>query len=200
MPMRDKSPATMISPDGRFEVIIEDTYDRGIHVPYTALVERATGERIFYCEGSHRAEFSSDGMLSVHYPGYEPLGVQIDPVKRVFRTHPSDPLVPAAAWRIVESAYKRGWEQGITYQQENRMPPAPFPWVAIMLLLGSIVALTALGAQTFLSNAKSAVILVVAAIGVLFFGWLTAYSVRIWMQERKRARSQGGVSQSSRPG
>lgn len=43
--MRDKSPAPIISPDGRFEIIIEDTYDRGVHDPYTVLVERATGER-----------------------------------------------------------------------------------------------------------------------------------------------------------
>jgi hypothetical protein len=119
--MRDKSAAPVISPDGRFEVTIEDTYDRGIHDPYMVLVERAAGERIFDCEGSHRVGFAGDGMLTVHYPDYEPLGVRIDPVKRAFRTHPSEPWVPAAAWRIVESAFNRGWAQGITYQQENRL-------------------------------------------------------------------------------
>jgi hypothetical protein len=35
MPMSDRSTVPVISPDGRFEVIIEDTYDRGIHDPYT---------------------------------------------------------------------------------------------------------------------------------------------------------------------
>ena len=148
--MRDKSPAPIISPDGRFEAIIEDLYDRGIHDPYTVLVERSTGKQLFTCKGEPRAEFASDGMLTIHYPGYEPGGVQIDPARCAFRTHPSEPWVPAAAWGIVESAYRRGWAQGIKFQQENRMSPTPtpFPWVAIILLLGSVVALPALGAQT----------------------------------------------------
>src|SRR5262245_65145586 len=107
--MSDKSAAPIISPDGRFEVVIEDTYDHSISDPYTILVERATGERIFDCKDSHRAEFAGDGVLTVHYLGCEPYGVQIDPMRRAFRTHPSDPWVPAAAWGTVESAYKRGW-------------------------------------------------------------------------------------------
>jgi hypothetical protein len=201
MSMGDKYNAPVISPDGRFEIIIEDSYDRGIHDPYTVLVERATGERIFSCEGSPRAEFVGDSLLTIHYPGYAPLGVQIDPVNRVFRTHPSDPWVPIAAWGLVESAYKRGWAECFSYKQQSQ--PAPFPWVAIILLLGSIVALIALGSQTFLSNARSAALMVVASIGVLFFGWLTADSVRIWMQEkireRTQARSEGDMSQSPRP-
>jgi hypothetical protein len=182
--MRDKSPAPVISPDGRFEVIIEDLYDRGIHDPYTVLVERSTSKQLFTCQGEPRAEFASDGMLTLHYPGYEPGGVQIDPARCAFRTHPSEPWVPAAAWEIVESAYKRGWAQGITYQRENyRMSPTPFPWVAIILLLGSVVAVPALGAQTFLSDNMRVMLVVVAAVGVLFFGWLTASDVRSWMQE-----------------
>jgi len=189
MPMRDKSPPPVISPDGRFEVIIEDLYDRGIHDPYTVLVERATGKQLFTCKGEPRAEFASDGMLTIHYPGYEPGGVQIDPARCAFRTYPSDPWVPAAAWGFVESAYQRGWAQGITYQQENRRSPTPtpFPWVAIILLLGSVVALPALGAQTFLSDNMRVMLVVVAAVGVLFFGWLTASDVRAWMREGSTA-------------
>jgi hypothetical protein len=180
--MSDKFAASIVSPDGRFEVIIEDTYDRGIHDPYTVLVERATGKQLFTCQGEPRAEFASDGLLTIHYPGYEPGGVQIDPERCAFRTHQSEPWVPAAAWGIVESAYRRGWEQGIKYREPSR--PTPFPWVAIILLLGSLAALPALGVQTFLSNNMSAALLVVAAIGVLFFGWLTASDVRAWMQKR----------------
>jgi hypothetical protein len=183
--MRDQSPAAVVSPDGRFEIIIEDLYDRGIHDPYTVLVERATGKQLFTCQGEPRAEFASDGMLTIHYPGYEPGGVQIDPARCAFRTHPSEPWVPAAAWGIVESAYKRGWAQGITYKQENHwMSPTPFPWVAIILLLGSVVALPALGAQTFLSDNMRLMLVVVAAISFLFFGWLTASDVRAWIRER----------------
>lgn len=189
--MPDKSASSVISPDGRFEVIIEDAYDRGIHDPYTVLVERGAGERVFECEGSPRAEFAEDGLLTIHYPGYEPLGLQIDPVKRAFRTHPSDPWVPAAAWKIVESAYKRGWAQGISYKPESQ--PTPFPWASIILLLGSVVAIPALGVQTFLSDHMRVALVVIAAIGVLFFGWLTASDIRAWtqerMKERKRARS-----------
>lgn len=185
--MSDKSPTSVVSPDGRFEIIIEDDYDRGIHDPYTVLVERFTGKRLFTCQGAPRAEFASDGMLTIHYPGYEPGGVQIDPVGCVFRTHPTDPWVPAAAWKIVESAYGRGWAQGITYRQENRTSPTPFPWVTVMLMLGSVVALAALGAQTFLPDAKSAALVVVAAIGFLFFGWLAATDVRAWVREGSTA-------------
>jgi len=184
--MRDKSAAPVVSPDGRFEVIIEDTYDRGIHDPYTVLVDRATGKRLFTCQGAPRAEFAGDGMLTIHYPGYEPLGVQIDPVNCAFRTHPSDPWVPAAAWGVVESAYQRGWAQGIAYKPQSQ--PTPFPWAPITLLLGSVVALPALGAQTFLSDNMSAALVVVAAAGVLFFGWLTASDVRAWTRERMRKR------------
>lgn len=184
--MRDQSPAAVVSPDGCFEVIIEDLYDRGIHDPYTVLVERATGKQLFTCQGEPHAEFGSDGMLTIHYPGYEPRGVQIDPVLCAFRTHPSDPWIPAVAWGFVESAYQRGWAQGIKFQQENRMSPTPtpFPWVAIILLLGSVVALPALGAQTFLSGDMQAALVVVAAVGFLFFGWLTASDVRAWIRER----------------
>lgn len=187
--MRDKSPAPVVSPDDRFEVIIEDLYDRGIHDPYTVLVERATGKQLFTCKGEPRAEFASDGMLTIHYPGYEPGGVQIDPVHCAFRTHPSEPWIPAAAWSEVESAYQRGWAQGIKYQQENRMSPTPtpFPWVAIILLLGSVVALPALGTQTFLSGAMRAALVIVAAVGFLFFGWLAATDVRAWVREGSTA-------------
>jgi hypothetical protein len=185
--MRDQSLAPVVSPDGRFEVIIEDLYDRGIHDPYTVLVERATSKQLFTCQGAPRAEFASDGMLTIHYPGYEPRGVQIDPVRCAFRTYPSDPWLPAVAWGYMESAYQRGWAQGIKFQQEqqkNRMSPTPFPWVTIILLLGSIVALPVLGAQTFLSGSMRAVLVMVAAVGFLFFGWLTASDVRAWMRER----------------
>jgi hypothetical protein len=182
--MRATPTTPVVSPDGRLEVIIEDAYDRGIHDPYTILVERATGKRLFTCQGEPRAEFAKDGMLTIHYPGYEPFGVQIDPVGGVFRTRPSDPWIPAVAWEIVESAYGRGWAQGIKYGPQSQ--PTPFPWVSIILLFGSVVALPALGAQTFLSEAKGAFLLVVAAIGFLFFGWLTVSDVRAWMQERSR--------------
>ena len=185
--MNDKSPAPVISPDGRFEVIIEDLYDRGVHDPYTVLVERATGKQLFTCQGEPRSEFASDGLLTIHYPGYEPGGVQINPVRCAFRTHPSDPWIPAVAWGFIESAYQRGWAQGIKFQQENRMSPTPFPWVAIILLLGSIVALPALGAQTSLSGAMRAALVVVAAVGFLFFGWLAASDVRTWMREGSAA-------------
>jgi hypothetical protein len=180
--MRDKSPAPIISPDGRFEVIIEDIYDRGIHDPYTVLVERATDKRLFTCQGAPRAEFASDGMLTIHYPGYEPGGVQIDPARCAFRTHPSDPWIPAAAWGVVECAYGRGWEQGLKHRQPSQ--PTPFPWAPIILLLGSIVALPALGAQTFLSGAMRAALMIVAAVSFLFFGWLTASDVRARARER----------------
>jgi hypothetical protein len=179
--MRDKSTSPVISPDGRFEVIIEEDYDRGIFSCSTRLVERATGKQLFTCQDAPSAEFASDGMLTIHYPGYEPGGVQIDPARRVFRTHPSEPWVPAAAWGIVESAYLRGWEQGLKRREPSQ--PTPFPWVAIILLLGSVVALPALAVQTVLSDTMSAALVVVAAIGVLFFGWLTASDVRTWMRE-----------------
>lgn len=206
--MRDKTAARVISPDGRFEVITEEKEDddgRGHIYNYyeTCLVERATGERIFDCGGEPRAEFALDGILTLHYPDYRPFKtLQINPASRVFRADPSDPWIPVAAWRIVTFAYWRGSEQGkkdIAMSQE----PTPFPWVAITLLLGSIAAVAALSAQTFLSIAKTDTLMVIAAIGVLFFGWLTASDVsaraRERMREREHARSPGAVGGSSRP-
>lgn len=43
--MRDKSTAPVVSPDGRFEIIIEETADRFDILYDTVLVERATGRR-----------------------------------------------------------------------------------------------------------------------------------------------------------
>jgi len=84
---------------------------------------------------------------------------------------------------MVESAYRRGWSDGRKYQQPSK--PTPFPWVATILLLCSVMALPALGVQTFLSDIMRGALVVVAAAGVFFFGWLTASDVRVWMQERK---------------
>ena len=56
--MRHKSPAPIISPDGRFEVIIEEDYDRGIYSCNTRLVERATGKTEEIPLGEVAAELS----------------------------------------------------------------------------------------------------------------------------------------------
>jgi hypothetical protein len=182
--MRSTPNTPVISPDGRFEVVVNETLERFGEILYdTILVERATGERIFNCEGTPRAEFSRDGILTIGYPGYEANGVQVDPARRVFRTHPSGPWVPAEAWGIVESAYKRGWSQGRTYRQPSQ--PTPFPWVAILLLLGSLVALVLLAAQSIFPGAMSAALMGIAAVGFFFFGWLAAHDVRAWIQDKR---------------
>jgi len=56
----------VVSPDGRFEVIVEETIDRFDRYYDTNLIERTTGKRLFTCEGAMRAEFAEDGMLTIY--------------------------------------------------------------------------------------------------------------------------------------
>jgi hypothetical protein len=195
--MRDARNTPLVSPDGRFEVIVDETPDRFETLYDTVLVERATGKRLFQCEGAPPAEFSPDGVLTVDIPGYRPNGVQVDPTRRLFRTYPSGPWVPAEAWGIVEAAFKRGWSHGVTYKQESQ--PTPFPWVSLLLLLGSILALPVLAAQSIFPVVMLATLMGVAALGFFFFGWLAAHDVRVWIQERRWARAPEHVRRPTRP-
>jgi len=182
--MHDKYKPSVVSPDGRFEVIIEEDYDRGIYSCNTVLVDRATGKQLFTCQDAPRAVFAEDGILTIHYPGYEPYGVMIDPAHSVLRTHPSEPWVSTFAWRLVEFAYQRGWSDGRSSREPSQ--PTQFPWVAICLMLGSIVALPVLGAQSLITGLMRVALLAIATIGFLFFGWLVVSDVRSWAQERSR--------------
>ncbi len=181
--------STLVSPDGRYEVVVEETADRFEMLYDTVLVERITGKRLFTCQGTPRTEFAEDGMLNVLYPGYEANGIRIDPARAVFRTHPSEPWVPLAAWPLVEAAYRLGWAQVFDYR--TRSQQATFPWIEIMLLLCSAASLLVLSVQTFRSPATQKVLLLIAGAGVLFFGWLAGGAFRWWMQARKPARGLG---------
>ena len=186
--MRDTSNTPAISPDGRFEVVIEEIPDRFEMLYDTSLIERATGARLFTCRGVPRVEFLEDGTLTVNYPGYEPGGIQIDPPRAVFRTHPSEPWVALAAWPMVEAAFGRGWAHAMDYRSQSRQ--AVFPWVTVALLLCSVaVLLFALSVETLLPCDTQKVLLPVAGAGVLFFGWLVAGALRRWAQVRKLARA-----------
>jgi hypothetical protein len=185
--MHGTSTTPAISPDGRFEVIVEETPDRFEMLYDTILIERSTGERLFTCRGVPRVEFIEDGTLNVNYPGYEPGEIQIDPTRAVFRTRSSEPWVPLAAWPMVEAAFGRGWAHAMDYRVQNRQ--AVFPWVTVTLLLCSVAALFVLGVETRLPCDTQKVLLMVAGAAVLFFGWLAAGALRWWGQARKLARA-----------
>jgi hypothetical protein len=196
--MSDPSTDPLVSPDGRFEVTVEETQDRASITYDTMLTERLTNRRLFTCQGAPRAEFAADGTLTVHYAGYEPDGVQIDPARGVFRTYSSEPWVPLAAWPMVEAAYGRGWREGLDYRQKSL--PILFPWLAIVLCVGSVAALLALGMQTFIRGRERTVIQLVAGAGALLFGWWTVFDINSWIQERRWAGGRGGVRRSSHHG
>lgn len=185
--MSDTYASAVISPDGRFEVTVEETPDRFEMICKTVLLERATGQRLFACDGAWRAEFAANGMLTIHYPGYEPGGVQIDPARAVFRMHPSGPWVPLAAWQLVEDAYRRGWARAMDYRTQSRQ--TVFPWGTLLLLLASVAALLVLSAQTLFAGEVRIALIIVAGVGVLFFGWLAAGDLRAWAQIRKLLRA-----------
>ena len=181
--MRDDSYNPVISPDGRFEVFGEKDYDRGDYNYFTVLIERATGERLFAWPGDYCAEFAEDGLLTIHFPSFK-YGAQIDPVKLVFRARSSDPWVPLVSIWMVDSAYRMGYEEG--RKNKDRIS---FPWEMSMWLLGSIVALPALGWE-ILSSSES----VASAVTILFglalmigaLAYITIHYLRDWMKERNR--------------
>lgn len=195
--MVDTLTPSVVSPDGRFEAAVEKTVDF-LELYYDlVLTERATGKRLLTCHGTLRAEFAEDGTLIIHHPGYEPRGVQVDPVRRVFRTRPSEPWAPLDAWQMVEAAFERGWAEGVNNFNHGRKPL--FPWVSVLLLLSSAVTLLALEVWPPTSKAAQTALLLVAGSGGLLFGWLTARDFNFWMQARKLSRSQSAIGRSPRP-
>jgi hypothetical protein len=186
----------IVSPDGRFEVSLVDTTDRYTFTCDTVLTERATGNRLFSCQGAPQAEFAADGLLAIHYPGYEPGGVRIDPARGVFRTHESQPWVPLTAWPLVESAYGRGWAQAMDYRNEDKL--AIFPWSDIAMMLASFAALPILVALPFRMGIARWVLLFLAGLGVLFFGYLITEGVKAWTkgkQWERRLNAEGRFRQ-----
>ena len=186
--MHDKYKRSVVSPDGRFEIVIEEENDRGFYLYETVLIERATGKRLFTWDGLFRAEFDGDGILAFYSPIFESGRVQIYPEKLAFRTDPSGPWVPLAAWKIMESAYIRGYDSG-----SNKKRPTPFPWVEIIGLLisvGALPALVALDGQPLHPNPWIAAHMILAAIGVVVFSWLTARDLLAWTRERIEERKE----------
>ncbi len=194
--MSNPSAYPLVSPDGRFEINVEETVDRFERYYDTSLIERATGRRLFSCRGTPRAEFAADGTLTVHYPGYEPGGLRIDPVGGVFRTRTDEPWMPLSAWPHIESAFGRGWAQAIAYRNQDWQEQ--FPWVAMLLLLGSVMALPVLCVLPLPSGNTRLILLGVAGAGVLLFGWLTAFSFRSWRQAKRWARTLDAARRSSK--
>ena len=178
---------TSISPDGRFEVSIDETIDRFDRLYDTVLIERATGRRLFQCQGEQQSEFAADGTLTIRYSGYEPDGLQIDPARGVFRLRRSEVWLPLAAWPFIEAAFGRGWAKAMEYRSEEKQ--AQIPWVEILLLLGSLAALPILAILPLRMGNARIIFLCVAGAGVLLFGWLSAVGFRAWTHAKKQARA-----------
>ncbi|HLL74029.1 MAG TPA: hypothetical protein VK421_01935 [Pyrinomonadaceae bacterium] len=185
--MNDSHSPPIISPDGRFEVVVETTTDRFEVLYDTVLRDRVSGERLFECPGTPRAEFSADGTLTIDTSGSDQRVIQIDLAGRAFRTSGNEPWLPLAAWRGLEAAYRRGWADGLNFRTVGK--GAVFPWVTTALLAGSILLLLVLSVQPLLDGAARAVLLALGGVGVLFFGWLAAGDISAWALLRKLRRT-----------
>jgi hypothetical protein len=181
--VNEKKTGPAISPDGRYELVIEETIDRFDRFYDYILTERATKKALFRCQGTPEAAFAANGILCIHYPGYEPTGIQIDPSGLAFRVRPDDPWVPLTAWPYVESAFNRGWAQA--YEFRGQAPELQFPVVESLLLLASLLALPLLCRLPFSSTNLQVALLFLSGSGVLLFGWLTGHGIRGWSSRQK---------------
>jgi hypothetical protein len=188
------TPNPLISPDGQFEVTVEETIDRFDRLYDTILLERATGERPFACQGSPPATFSADGTLTILYPGYEPGGVQIDPIRRTFRLRSDYAWLPLAAWPHLQSAFGRGWSQAMEYKSKESQ--LVFPWTEILLLIACFVALPVITVLPIPSENVRIVLLLVAGLGICFFGWLLSIGLRSQAWAKKQARTVDAARRS----
>jgi hypothetical protein len=179
----EKKTGPVISPDGRYELIIEETIDRFDRFYDYILKERATKTVIFRCQGKPEAAFAANGILCIHYPGYEPTGIQIDPSSLAFRVRHDDPWVPLTAWPYVETAFNRGWAQAFDFRRQD--PEMQFPLVESLLLFASVISLPALCWLPLPSIPVQLTLLLLGGAGVLFFGWLSGAGVRSWASRHK---------------
>lgn len=171
------SPLPIQSPDGCFEVFVDEFWDRGSPEYTTRVKVRETGEVIFSCQGTPPTAFDSAGLLIVQYPGYQPDGIELDPVRRVMRTGKSDEWLPLSAWPPIERAFGRGWAASWDYRQEQVETGSN--WVEAALFGGSLAVVLLLAKFAGLMEWKMRmVLLAVASLGVLFFGWLWLNSIR----------------------
>lgn len=184
----------LISPDGRFEVIVEETVDRFDRLFDTILLERETGHRLFACQGSPPATFSADGTLTVFYPGYDPGGVQIDPMRRTFRLRADYDWLPLAAWPHLQSAFGRGWSQAMEYKSKESH--LAFPWTEVLLLIACFLALPIISFLPIPSENVRIVLLLIAGLGICFFGWLLSIGLRSLAWAKKRARTVDAARRS----
>lgn len=179
----DSNTGSIISPDGRFELRTEEFVDRFDRLYYSRLIDRADGELLFECQGTPTASFSSSGILCVQYPGYEPGGIQINPVQAAFRIQENEPWIPLTAWHHIEFAYNRGWGQALDFRRTD--PELQFPWVEILLLCACLIAFPIFCIIPFRAILMQVSLLSLSGLGVLFFGWLTGVSFRAWASRQK---------------
>lgn len=172
------------SQDGRFELRVEEFWERASPTYTTRLFDLSAGAEIFSCEGSVGGEFNPEGKLILRHPGYEHGGgIVIDPAQRQFRSHLSEPWVPLAAWPLVESAFHRGW--AAAWKHGQQATEASHPWVEGILAAVSLIGLLLLLVFGSALRAEQRIVLtIVAAIATVFFTWLWLNAVRHWRQFR----------------
>lgn len=185
-----KDPSVAIaSADGRFELRVEEFWERSSPTYTSRVTDRISGTVIFTCECSPKVEFRSDGLLQVHYPGYEPTGIVIDLAIRQFRTHESEPWVPLSAWPLVEGAYLRGWSAA--YEQRQKEVATGGVWVEASLAIGSLVALLlVLCFGALLPKETRTVLSILTAVFAVFFTWLSLNAVRDSIRRRDSNRNR----------
>ena len=165
------------SNDGRFEISVDEFWDRASAEYTTHLKEVANGTTIFSCQGSPLTEFLADGTCVVQYFGYQPHGVVIHLERREFRLRESDPWLPLTAWPAVEGAFGRGWSSAWDYRREHMEGGGT--WVEAGLAAFSLAATVVLLRYSLgLDRGLRIALCAVAALGFLFFAWLWLNAIR----------------------
>jgi hypothetical protein len=171
-------PAPIRSSDGRFEMVVEEFWDRASVEYTTHLKEVASGETLFTCQGAPASEFLPDGTCVVHYFGYQPHGVRIHLLRREFRLRESDPWLPLHAWSAVEGAFGRGWTSAWDYKRDYTEGGST--WVEAVLAASALaVTLLLLRFRMGIDPMLRVALCVVAAAAFLFFAWLWLGAIRV---------------------
>lgn len=173
-----------VSPDGRFAIRVDEFEDRGAVEYTTHLVDRAANRDIARLGGPLDCGFRPDGLLRIAQPAWNAWDVLVDPARETFRIRDDQPWLPLAAWGLGESAYYRGWANGIDFRRND--PDFGAPWVETWIALGAFAALALLAWKPWLDLVARATLIVIAAIVAIGFAWIAGNGWRAHASVKQR--------------
>jgi hypothetical protein len=169
-------PLPQVSPDGRFEIRVDEFEDRGSVEYSTHLLERSTGRHIAQIGDSIDGGFRPDGLLLVRAVAWNRHDVLIDADAETFRRRDDLPWLPLQAWSLAESAYLQGWANGIEFRSND--PSLAFPWVEIWIALGAIATAVLMAWKPWIEMFPRITLLVIAALVAVLFVWIVGNALR----------------------